>query len=160
MRRHHERKILPYAPDEVFDLVADVERYPEFLPWCESLKVLSREARGEAELLTAEMTIAFNVYRERIKTEVTLDRSARNIRVRYLKGPFKRLETAWQFAGEGAGTLVDFDITYEFKSTTLQMVVGFFFEEAVRRMVAAFDARAAKLYRERPASSGARATRS
>ncbi len=159
MRTHHQQKRLPYTPDEVFDLVADIERYPEFLPWCESLKVLSRETRGAAELLTAEMTIAFNVYRERIKTEVTLDRAGRNIRVRYLKGPFKRLETAWQFAGEGAGTLVDFDIAYEFRSTALQMVVGFFFEEAVRRMVAAFDARAAKLYRKRPAS-GARAMRS
>lgn len=157
MRKHHERKSLPYRPDQVFDLVADVERYPEFLPWCESLKVISREARGEGELLTAEMTIAFNVYRERIKTEVTLDRGARNIRVRYLKGPFKRLETAWQFAAQGAGTLVDFDIAYEFKSTALQMVVGFFFEEAVRRMVAAFDARAARLYGSRAPSTRARA---
>jgi coenzyme Q-binding protein COQ10 len=149
MRRHHERRSLPYTPEQVFDLVADVERYPEFLPWCEALKVVSREARGETEVLTAEMTVAFNVYRERFKTEVTLERAARRISIRYLKGPFKRLENDWHFEAQGDGTLVDFDIAYELRSLPLQVLVGFFFEEALRRLVSAFDARAARLYGKR-----------
>lgn len=146
MRRHHERKFLPYSPDQVFDLVADVERYPEFLPWCESLKVLSRDTRGDRALLVAEMAVGFNVYRERFKTEVMLDRAARHISIRYLKGPFKRLENEWHFEADGEGTLVEFEIAYELKSLPLQMVVSFFFEEALRRLVAAFDTRAAALY--------------
>ncbi|MFO1187961.1 MAG: type II toxin-antitoxin system RatA family toxin [Alphaproteobacteria bacterium] len=156
MRRHREHKRLPYKPDQVFDLVADIERYPDFLPWCEALKVLSRETSGHTELLVAEMTVGFNVYRERFKTEVTLDRAARRISIRYLKGPFKRLENDWRFEPDGEGTRVDFDIAYEFRSPALQMLVGFFFEEALRRLVAAFDARAAALYGKprRPARRG------
>jgi coenzyme Q-binding protein COQ10 len=151
MPKHHEQRRLPYAPDQVFDLVADVERYPEFLPWCEKLEVISREKKGDLETLIAEMVVSFGLYRERFKTAVRLDRAARTISIRYLKGPFRRLENEWLFIGEGEGTLVDFTIAFEFRSYPLQLFVGLFFEEAFRRLVAAFDARAAKLYAREPA---------
>jgi coenzyme Q-binding protein COQ10 len=151
--RHHEQRRLPYAPDQVFELVADVERYPEFLPWCEKLEVMSREKKGDLETLVAEMVVSFGLYRERFKTEVTLDRPARTISNRYLKGPFKHLENEWRFIGEGEGTLVDFTIAFEFRSYPLQLLVGVFFDEAFRRLVAAFDARAAKLYAREPAAT-------
>lgn len=155
MAEHREKKYLPYRPDQVFDLVADVERYPEFLPWCEGLRVLSRETCGGAERLTAEMTISFKVYRERFRTEVMLDRPAMKIDVRYLEGPFKRLENSWRFTQAGGGTDVDFRIAFEFKSRALQLVVGVFFEEAFRRLVGAFDARARTLYGRRRTESPA-----
>ena len=153
MAEHCEQRRLPYAPDLIFDLVADVERYSEFLPWCEKLTVLSRERRGDEELLVAEMTVAFKVYRERFKTEVTLNRHARTISVAYLKGPFKRLANEWRFTPDGDGTMVDFFIAFEFKSRALQMLVGLLFEEAFRRLVAAFDARARALYGRRTAQA-------
>lgn len=149
MAQHKELKYLPYHPDQIFDLVADVERYPEFLPWCERLALLSRETRDMQERLIAEMTVSFNVYRERFRTEVLLDREARTIEVTYLDGPFKYLENDWRFAPEGEGTLADFRIAFEFKSRALQLVAGFFFDEAFRRLVAAFDARARFLYGRR-----------
>jgi coenzyme Q-binding protein COQ10 len=142
-----ERRHLAYTADELFDLVADIERYPEFLPWCDRLEILSRERGGER--LIAEMTVSFKIYRERFKTEVMLDRAARAISIRYLTGPFKRLENEWRFEPEGEGATIDFFISFEFKSRALQFIVGMFFDEAFRRMVAAFDERAGMLYRKR-----------
>jgi coenzyme Q-binding protein COQ10 len=153
MRSHRDHKFLPYTDEQVFGLVADVERYPEFLPWCDALTVTSRETDGAREKVVAEMTVSFKVYTERFRTEVHLDRAARTIDVSYLDGPFRKLENSWRFTSQDGGTLVDFFIAYEFKSAALQLVVGFFFEEAFRRLVAAFDARARALYGRRVAKA-------
>ena len=146
MTSHCEKRFLPYTPDQVFALVADVERYPEFLPWCESLKILSRETIGDTQRLVAEMRIGFKVYNERFKTVVLLDRARGQIAVDYLEGPFKRLTNSWMFAAARGGTELEFAIDFEFKSFPLQMLVGKLFEQAFRRLVTAFDARARVLY--------------
>jgi len=152
MKIHEERRHLPYPPDEVFSLVADVERYPEFLPWCEKLAVTSRTQEGSRVELVAAMTVSFKIYRERFLTRVRLDRDARTIFIDYLDGPFKRLENSWRFFPAGDGTDIAFRIAFEFKSRALQLLVGVVFEEAFRRLVGAFEARARALYGRRTAN--------
>ena len=141
MPRHAERKVLPYAPGQLFDLVADVGRYPEFLPWCVGARV---RTRTEAEML-ADMTIGFGPFRETFTSRVALERTER-IMVRYENGPFRYLRNQWKFVPHSAGTLVDFDVDFEFRSRILQAAIGVVFGEAVRRMVNAFQKRARDVY--------------
>jgi coenzyme Q-binding protein COQ10 len=146
---HRERRRLPYAPDKVYAIVADVERYPEFIPWVEGLRVLSRTPTEDGgETIRAEMAVRFKVFRERFLTEVDLAPDAPEITVRYLQGPFRRLENRWKFLTEagGAETTVDFWIEYEFKRGPLQLLARTFQSEAVFRLVRAFVARAHALY--------------
>jgi len=140
---HSEKRELPYPPEHLFDLVADVEEYPDFLPWCVASRILSR---GETEL-RAELAIGFKGIRERFISHVILDRPNRRIDVTYQEGPFKYLENHWVFhdTGEG-GCLLDFHVDFEFKSRLLAMVMGPLFDEAVRRMVRAVEDRAAALH--------------
>jgi coenzyme Q-binding protein COQ10 len=147
MSKHREKKRLPYTADQMFDLVADVANYPKFLPWCSEARILSRDTKDGVETMIADLVISFKVYRERFRSEVKIDRSARKIGTRYLDGPFKYMLSEWRFtpAGEGACD-VEFDIDFEFKNRALQMLIGIVFEEAVRRMVAAFEGRARVLY--------------
>jgi coenzyme Q-binding protein COQ10 len=138
---------VPYTPEQMFDLVADVEQYPRFFPMCEAMRVRSRTAQGDAEVVVASMDIGFKAIRETITTRVTLERPRGFVRVDFIDGPFRRLENRWQFttAAEG-GTDVRFFIAYEFKSMMLQMVVGALFDQAFRRCVSAFEARAREIY--------------
>ena len=149
MTQHRERRTLPYPADDMLGLVANIERYPDFIPWCRSMRILSREMRDGKEIVTAEMGISFKVYRERFTSEVTSDRAARTISIRYLDGPFRYLNNDWAFEETEDGCIVDFFIDFEFKSRTLQMLIGLVFEEAVRRMIGAFEARARVLYGRR-----------
>ena len=132
----------------MFDLVADVERYPEFVPLCRDLKV--RERRPEAdgvETIVADMTVSFKLVRETFRSRVTLDRANLQILVEYLQGPFSRMQNRWTFRPTGATACeVDFFIDYEFKSRTLGMLMGTMFEAAFRRFAAAFEARADQVY--------------
>lgn len=145
---HVERKLLPYTPEQLFDLVADVERYPEFLPWC----VAARIKKREGDVLFAELVIGFKMIRERYTSRVVLDR-ARRIDVQYTEGPFKHLENHWAFAPADDGKCqLDFHISFEFQSRFLDKIIGPLFGEAVKRMVGAFETRAAKLYGAKPAA--------
>jgi coenzyme Q-binding protein COQ10 len=148
MPQHSEQRLFPYPPAAVFDMVADVERYPEFLPWCVGARVLKREA----EAFTAEVMVGFKMVRERYVSRVVLSRPGR-IDVQYISGPFQKLENRWTFTAVPEGCRVDFHLNFEFRSRMLQRLIGVLFNEAVRRMVAAFEARARHLY-GRPASSG------
>jgi coenzyme Q-binding protein COQ10 len=147
MRSHRETRLLPYTPEQVFDVVADVEAYPQFLPWCTACRIRRRES---AEVFVADMAIGFKMVRETFTSRVTLDRP-RGVTVDYLDGPFRHLVNTWTFrpyTGKAGGraTEVEFFLEFEFRSRLLESLIGLLFEEAVRRMVAAFEARAAVLY--------------
>ena len=127
----------------MFDLVADVGRYPEFLPWCVAARILSRcETR-----MRAELAIGFKGIRERFTSLVTLDRANRRIGVTYENGPFKYLVNDWRFEPDGEGRcVIHFHIEFQFRSRILELLMGRLFDEAVRRMVRAFETRADALY--------------
>jgi len=141
MPRHAETRFLPYTPDQMFDLVADIERYPEFLPWCVGMRV--RERRDN--VILADLMVGFKMIREKFTSRVTLQRPSR-IDVIYIEGPFKHMENHWLFKPHDRGCLVEFYIDFEFRSRMLRLVMEPLFHEAVRRMVSAFESRAAQLY--------------
>lgn len=143
MATHAEKRVLPYTPDQLFDLVADIERYPEFLPWCIGARVRSRREN----LIVADLVIGFKGIRERFTSRVTLNRKEMRIDVAYHEGPFKYLNNHWIFNEAGSGACeIDFFVDFEFRSRLLQKIIGLLFNEAVRRMVAAFEERAGELY--------------
>ena len=141
MPRHVESRFLPYSPEQMFDLVADIERYPEFLPWCVGMRV--RERRDN--VILADLMVGFKMIREKFTSQVTLQPPSR-IDVIYIEGPFKHLENHWLFKPHDGGSMVEFFIDFEFRSRMLRLVMEPLFHEAVRRMVGAFESRAAKLY--------------
>jgi coenzyme Q-binding protein COQ10 len=143
VKTHTETRVLPYTVDQMFDLVADVARYPEFLPWCVGARI--REQTDE--MLLADLMIGFKMVRERFSSKVWLDRSARRIDVEYINGPFRTLQNHWTFVptAEG-GCRIEFFLEFEFSSMMLQKLIGMLFHEAVRRMVTAFETRAKQLY--------------
>ncbi|MBN9508671.1 MAG: type II toxin-antitoxin system RatA family toxin [Alphaproteobacteria bacterium] len=147
MPTHAESKLLPYRAEQLFDLVADVGRYPEFLPWCAGARVLSR---SETELV-AILTIGFGPFRESFTSRVALERPG-HIRVRYENGPFRYLNNRWTFTPDTRGSRVDFFVDFEFRSRILQAAIGVVFHEAVRRMVNAFQRRAQQVYGPPPAT--------
>jgi coenzyme Q-binding protein COQ10 len=137
----------------MFDLVADVNRYPEFLPLCESLNVMRRSQSGEGiETLVASMTVGYKAIRESFTSRVTLDRPRMRIVVEYVDGPFKYLENKWAFKTAPAGSEVEFFINYEFKSFALGLVMGTVFDKAFRKFAEAFEQRADEIYGRSPAA--------
>ena len=148
MPTHAEKRILRYTPEQLFDMVADVRRYPEFLPWCVGARIVSRTEKE----VVADLTIGFKMFRESFRSQVTLDRPE-HINVRYLNGPFRYLNNQWRFLPHPDGTEVRFFVDFEFRSRMLQMVIGTVFEQAVRLMVRAFERRAMVLYGRNTAPS-------
>ncbi|WP_416897304.1 MAG: type II toxin-antitoxin system RatA family toxin [Minwuia sp.] len=142
MPKHTETRVLPYDPRQMYELVADVGRYPEFLPWCVGARVVSKTERQ----LTADLLIGFKVFRERFRSRVDLDPDDRTIQVNYVEGPMRYLENDWQFLPHEKGCKVEFSVDFEFRSMLLRRAVQPLFHEAVRRMVAAFESRANALY--------------
>ena len=139
---------LRHSAADMFDLVADIERYPEFVPLCSSLKVRRRIEEPEGVLiLVADMTVSYKLIHESFVSRVTLDRPNLQILVEYLQGPFSHLENRWTFRPTGERTCeVRFFISYEFKSRMLGVLMGSMFDLAFRRFAAAFEARANKIY--------------
>lgn len=142
MPTHAEQKVLPYTPEQMFRLVAEVEKYPEFLPWC----LASRIRKREGNVMHADLVIGFKMVRERFTSRVALDEAARRIDVQYTDGPFQYLNNHWIFVPHERGVCVDFFVDFEFRSAILQKIMGVLFNEAVKRMVHAFETRAAQLY--------------
>jgi coenzyme Q-binding protein COQ10 len=141
-----------HAAAEMFDLVADVERYPEFVPLCQSLRVRRRTEEGGKEVIVADMTVAYKLVRETFTSRVTLDRANLEILVEYLEGPFRRLNNRWRFRPVGERLSdVEFYIAYEFRSRTLGMLMGAVFDAAFRRFASAFEKRADQVYGTQPA---------
>jgi coenzyme Q-binding protein COQ10 len=136
-----------HSAEKMFDLVADVERYPEFLPFCEMLQVRGRRKEGEREVLVADMTIGYKLIRETFTSKVTLDRAALDIRADYLDGPFRALQNDWTFKPlPDGGSEISFCIEYEFRSRTLAMLMGAMFDRVFRTFAGAFEARADVVY--------------
>jgi len=148
MPTHAEKRKLPYSQEELFRLVADVERYPEFLPWCLAARIRKREG----DTFWADLVIGFKMVRERFTSKVTLNEPACRIDVTYSEGPFKYLNNHWLFEpveGEPGCTLIDFYVDFEFRSKMLQKIIQPLFSEAVAHMVHAFEKRAQQLYGRR-----------
>jgi coenzyme Q-binding protein COQ10 len=141
MPTHAEHKLVPYTPEQMFDLVADVGRYHDFLPWCAASKVRSHT---ETELV-ADLTIGFGPFRESFTSRVALDRP-RMVKVQYENGPFRYLNNTWSFTPAPTGCRVDFFVDFEFKSRLLQSAIGAVFNQAVQAMVSAFLRRARTVY--------------
>jgi coenzyme Q-binding protein COQ10 len=153
MPTHAERRRLPYTAEQLFDLVADIERYPEFLPWCVGARI--RERSGNT--IVADLMIGFKMVRERFTSRVVLDRPGLCIDVTYTEGPFRYLNNHWRFEPQpDGGSVIDFFVDFEFRSRMLQKIIEVLFNEAVKRMVSAFEARARKLYGTPPAPEAAK----
>ena len=155
MQRFSNKRRVQHRAEQMFDLVADVERYPEFVPLCAALKVRQRNAKPDGtELIVADMTVSFKLVKETFTSRVTLDRAGRKIHVEYVSGPFSSLENRWSFEPkEGNACDVTFFIAYEFKSRMLAMLMGSMFDTAFARLSAAFEKRADAIYGRKPAAS-------
>ncbi|MEX2455343.1 MAG: type II toxin-antitoxin system RatA family toxin [Rhodospirillaceae bacterium] len=141
MPTHTEKRFLPHSADQLYDLVADVEDYPNFLPWCIGLRVSSRTDN----VIRADMVVGFKMLREKFTSKVTLTPKER-IDVEYLDGPFRYLQNRWLFHPREGGCEIDFFIDFEFRSRLLRKIMEPLFHEAVRRMVRAFETRADHRY--------------
>ncbi len=145
--RHHVVKHLPYAPDQLFELVGDVRRYPEFVPWISGLRTWNERNLGQGiDTLDAEASVGFAGLRERFSTRVRRDAPARRIDVSLISGPFRALANRWAFFEQPGGARVEFDIDFEFKSRLLSGLLQANFHRAVDRLIGCFEDRAAQLY--------------
>jgi coenzyme Q-binding protein COQ10 len=145
-------KRVRHAASDMFDLVADVERYPEFVPLCQSLSVRQRTSDGGKDVIVADMTVAYKLIRQTFTSRVTLDRPKLEILVEYLEGPFSQLNNRWTFRPVDKHTCdVEFFIAYEFRSRTLGLLMGAMFDAAFRRFAGAFERRADEVYGTRAA---------
>jgi coenzyme Q-binding protein COQ10 len=146
--RHSEHRVLPYTAKQIYDLVADVARYPEFLPWTAAARIRSRSPRADgAEVMEADLVISFKVFRERFGSRVILHPVQMRIETEYLDGPFRYLKSDWSIRDlPDGGCDVSFFVDFEFRNIILQKLIGVVFDEAMRRVVRAFEARADVLY--------------
>ena len=157
MTTHHEEKFLPHSPQQMFDLVADVARYPEFLPWTAAARIRSRQplvghTDPLAEVMEADLVISFKLFRERFGSRVTLLPTQGQILTQYLDGPLRDLKSVWRFVAGDNGPescKVIFDVDFEFRNPILSAVIGLVFAEAMTRVVRSFEARAKALYTPR-----------
>ncbi|WP_171098687.1 type II toxin-antitoxin system RatA family toxin [Ruegeria sp. HKCCD7255] len=146
MPTHSETRSLSYTAQQMYDLVADVAKYPEFLPWCAAARIRRTYAEGEGQVMEADLVISFKVFRERFGSRVTLFDAAKRIDTEYLDGPFKYMKSDWQFEDTEQGCNISFHVDFEFKNAILQGIIGVVFNEAMHRIVRAFEQRAADLY--------------
>ena len=148
MPQFASKRRVRHSASQMFDLVADVERYPDFVPMCKALKIRQRTAKSDGtEVIIADMTVSFKLMREAFTSRVTLDRNNLKIMVEYLQGPFSNLENRWTFEAKGDTECdVGFFIAYEFKSRMLALLMGTMFDAAFQRFAAAFEKRADQVY--------------
>jgi coenzyme Q-binding protein COQ10 len=153
MPQFSTKRRVRHSASDMFDLVADVERYPQFVPLCQSLRVRKRLSEGDnKEVIVADMTVAYKFIRETFTSRVTLERGKLEILVEYLEGPFQQMNNKWSFRAAGDDVCdVEFFIAYEFRSRTLGVLMGTMFETAFRRFSAAFERRADDVYGAHPA---------
>lgn len=145
--RHHVSRVLPYTPDQLFQLVGDVPRYPEFVPWITSMRTWNpRTLADGVETLDAEAGVGFSFLKERFATRVRRDAAAKQIDVNLLSGPFRKLTNSWRFLDDPEGTRIEFDIDFQFKSRLLEGLLQANFHHAVERLMGCFEDRAKALY--------------
>lgn len=141
MPKHHETKVVPYTPEQLFNLVADIESYPQFLPWCMGAEIRDRDG----QVVTADLIIGYKAFREKFTSVVEL-KPHEEIRVKYISGPLSNLHNQWKFLRHHDGCTLDFEVEFGFRSPFLGFIMDQFFDVAFRRMVSAFEARAKVLY--------------
>ncbi|MCG7626419.1 type II toxin-antitoxin system RatA family toxin [Epibacterium sp. MM17-32] len=147
MPTHSETRPMPYSAQQMYDLVADVGSYPKFLPWCAAARIRSRTPQGASEVMEADLVISFKVFRERFGSRVVLHPDEHKIDTEYLDGPFRYMKSNWAFVDHADGGCdVSFFVDFEFKNAVLQGIIGVVFNEAMQRIVRAFERRAAELY--------------
>jgi coenzyme Q-binding protein COQ10 len=147
---------VPFSARQMYELVADVEQYPDFIPWCVALRVVRRDLRNDAGTLLADMVVAYRVFRERFRSKVTLDPAQFAVDAHYTEGPFQTLRTEWRFTEKrDGGSTIDFFIEFQFRSLLLQSTARMVFEQAFARMTDAFVARAYELYGDRAIAEAA-----
>ena len=146
MPTHAETRILPYSAQQMYDLVGDVANYPKFLPWTAAARIKSIEDRGDHSVMDADLVISFKVFRERFTSRVVLWPERKHIDTEYLDGPFKYMKSNWSFADVEGGCEVSFFVDFEFRNAILQKIIGVVFNEAMQRVVNAFEKRAQALY--------------
>ena len=146
MPTHSETKFLPYTPQQMYDLVADVGSYPQFLPWCAAARVRRRTPVGTGEVMEADLVISFKVFRERFGSRVTLWPETMDIDTEYIDGPFRYMQSRWSFREAEGGCEVSFFVDFEFRNAVLQGIIGLVFNDAMQRIVRAFERRAQALY--------------
>jgi coenzyme Q-binding protein COQ10 len=146
MPTHSETRFLPYTPEQMYALVADVPSYPDFLPWCAAARVRTVTPKGDSQVMEADLVISFKVFRERFGSRVVLWPDAHKIDTEYLDGPFRYMKSSWAFSPAEGGCEVHFFVDFEFKNAILQGIIGVVFNEAMQRIVRAFERRAAALY--------------
>jgi coenzyme Q-binding protein COQ10 len=147
MPHYETERHVAHSAGDMFSLVGDVERYPEFVPFCERLVVRARRQDGSAEVIVADMTVGYRAIRETFTTRVVLDRSSLVVSAQYLEGPFRHLDSRWLFTPDGPGKCrIHFSIDYEFRSRMLALLMGSLFDKMFRRFVEAFEAQADAVY--------------
>lgn len=146
MPKHQETRKLPYTAEQMYRLVADVEAYPEFLPWTAAARIRSRQDMGDHELMMADLIVSFKLFREKFGSRVALFDKEKRIDTEYLDGPFRYMKSWWQFKDLDDGCEVEFFVDFEFKNAVLQGIIGMVFNEAMQRIVVAFEERAKALY--------------
>lgn len=153
---HHVTRLLPYTPDQLFRLIGDVERYPEFVPWIISMRTWNAREAGEGvETLDAEAGVGFSFLKERFSTRVRRNAVNHQIDVGLISGPFRKLTNRWRFIAEGEGSRVEFDIDFQFKSRLLEGLLATNFHHAVERLMTCFEDRARALYGTDPRNTRA-----
>ncbi|MXX89096.1 MAG: type II toxin-antitoxin system RatA family toxin [Boseongicola sp. SB0677_bin_26] len=147
MPSHTESRRVPYSARQMYDLVADVERYPEFLPWTTAARIREMRQEGSHVVMLADLVVSFKVFSEKFGSRVTLWPDSNRINTEYLDGPFRRMNSDWEFAdAEDGGSDVSFHVDFEFRNRLLQTTARLFFNEVTQRVVQAFERRAADLY--------------
>ena len=146
MPTHSETRELPYTAQQMYDLVADVGKYPQFLPWTAAARIRRDVDKGDHRVMDADLVISFKVFRERFTSRVTLWPDERKIDTEYLDGPFKYMLSNWRFEELDEGCRVQFHVDFEFRNAILQGIIGVVFNEAMQRVVRAFEDRARELY--------------
>ena len=143
MKKHHEKRFVNHSPKQMFDLVSNVKKYPDFLPWCLGSRILN----NDGDVLIADLIIGFQIYREKFRSKVVLNKNKNIIEVFYEDGPFKHLSNKWEFKKFNKGCEINFYLEFEFKNIFFQTIMEKLFSEAVKRMVEAFEKRAETVYK-------------
>jgi coenzyme Q-binding protein COQ10 len=146
MPYHEDIRQSPFTADEMFAVVADIERYPEFVPGCVAIRILERETDGYIETISAKMLVSYSALRETYTSKVTLDKGERTIDAHHIDGPFHHLDTKWEFLTTASGSEVKFFIDFAFRKRALAAPAGLVFDRMTRKMTDAFAARAEQLY--------------
>ena len=146
MPTHSETRSLPYSAQQMYDLVADVASYPKFLPWCAAARIRSITPDGASAVMEADLVISFKLFRERFGSRVVMWPDDKKLDTEYLDGPFKYMKSNWAFVDTEEGCDVSFFVDFEFKNAILQGIIGVVFNEAMQRIVKAFETRARHLY--------------